>query len=157
MNYRPLGFLLAAAVSVCLLAIPAGAASGKAAVMATIDQFVNGFNAGNVAMETATCDRSASIIDDFPPHVWHGATACADWAAAYASFAKKNGMTDGKVVLGTPSHVDITNDRAYVVVPATFAFKMHGKPVTQADCIFTLALRSVAGTWRITGWAWADH
>ncbi|HVA28665.1 MAG TPA: hypothetical protein VNF68_10815, partial [Candidatus Baltobacteraceae bacterium] len=78
MNYRPLGFLLAAAVSVCLLAIPAGAASGKAAVMATIDQFVNGFNAGNVAMETATCDRPASIIDDFPPHVWHGATACAD-------------------------------------------------------------------------------
>ena len=62
----------------------------------------------------ATCADQAFIIDEFPPHEWHGAGACAKWMDDYDADAKKNGITDGIVTLGVPLHVDVTADRAYV-------------------------------------------
>jgi ketosteroid isomerase-like protein len=59
------------------------------------------------------------------------------------------------VKLAKPRHVDVTGDRAYVVVPATMTFKVHGKPVTQTGSTFTVALRKLEDGWRITAWAWA--
>jgi len=71
--------------------------------------------------------------------------------------AKKNGITEGVVALGSPSHVDVTADRAYVVIPANYAFKQKGKPVSEVGSIITLTLQKIPAGWRITGWAWAKH
>ena len=65
------------------------------------------------------------------------------------------GASDYFVTLGEPRHVNVTGDRAYVVVPATMAFQLHGKRVTQTGSVFTVALRKVAAEWRLTAWAWA--
>jgi hypothetical protein len=43
-----------------------------------------------------------------------------------------NGITDGVVTLSNPSHVDISADRAYVVIPANYTFKQKGKPARPA-------------------------
>jgi hypothetical protein len=138
--------------------VPAMAAAGpsteQAAVMATVHQFIDGFNVGDTKSALAACASPASIIDEFPPHEWQGSTACADWADAYNANAAKNGITDGFVTLGRPLRVDITGDRAYAVVPATYTYKQHGAPVTESNSTFTVALKKVAGRWRITGWAW---
>src|SRR5215813_13903459 len=91
--------------------------------------FVQWFNRGDVKTAVATRADQTSIIDEFPPHEWHGAGACSTWAKDYDADAKKNQITDGVVTLGKPRHVDINGDRAYVVVPADYAFKMKGKPV----------------------------
>jgi hypothetical protein len=69
-----------------------------------------------------------SILDEFPPHEWHGTGACAKWISDFDTDAKKNGITDGVVTLSNPSHVNITSDRAYVVIPANYTFKQKGKP-----------------------------
>ena len=106
---------------------------------------------------TCACAAPSSIIDEFPPHHWQGATACADWANDFDADSKKNGITDSIVTLAEPSHVDITGDRAYVVVLATYTYKQNGKPMTEAGSIFTAALQKVAAGWRMTGWAWAKH
>jgi len=53
--------------------------------------------------------------------------------------------------------VDVTADRAYVVVSANYAFKKHGNPVKETGSIITLSLQKLAAGWRITGWAWAKH
>ena len=45
-------------------------------------------------------------------------------------------------------------DRAYAVVPATFAVTRKGKRVTQTATA-TFALRKTDAGWRITGWTWA--
>ena len=37
-----------------------------------------------------------------------------------------------------PRHVDVSDDRAYVVVPATMMFKVHGKQVTQSSSSATI-------------------
>jgi hypothetical protein len=133
------------------------AGSQEAAVMATVHQFVDGFNKGDTKSALAACAAQASIIDEFPPHEWMGPTACDQWAADYAANAKSHGIADGIVTLGKPWHVSVTGNRAYVVVPATYAYKEHGKPVTERDSVFTVALLKFAAGWRITGWAWSRH
>jgi hypothetical protein len=132
-------------------------ASARADVLAPIHQFVDGFNKGDTKTALAACADQTSIIDEFPPYEWHGAGACARWAGDYDADAKKNGITDGIVTLGTPAHVDVTADRAYVVIPSDYAFKQNGKPIKEVGSTFTFALQKGAAGWRIIGWAWSKH
>lgn len=148
--------MVVAATMLCGIPAEAGA-SDPSAVLATVRQFVDSFNKGDAATGEAACASPASIIDEFPPHEWHGATACADWSRAYDENAAKNGITDGFVTLGTPWHIDITGDRAYVVVPATYAYRQHGKPVLEPHSLFTVALKKLPAGWRIAAWTWSKH
>jgi hypothetical protein len=131
--------------------------SAQTAVLASVHGFVDGFNKGDTKMMLATCADQTSILDEFPPHEWHGKGACAKWVSDFEADARKNGITDGAVALGDPSHVDITSDRAYVVIPADYRFKQKGNPVSEVGSIITLTLQKDAAGWRITGWAWAKH
>jgi hypothetical protein len=79
------------------------------------------------------------------------------FAYDYDFDAKKNGITDGLVTLGKVRHVDVSNGLAYVVVPADYEYKMHGKPVRESGSMLTVALRKGAGGWRISGWAWSKN
>jgi len=83
--------------------------------------------------------------------------ACLNWASDYEADVKKNGITAGGVALGNPLHIDITGDRAYVVVPATYTYKQKGKLIKERGSIFTVALQKEKAGWRITGWAWAKR
>jgi ketosteroid isomerase-like protein len=123
--------------------------------MAAVRQYVDYFNQGDVKAMAATCAVPASILDGLPPHVWQGPTACEDWHRDVMAAGEREGATGYIVTLGEPWHVDITGDCAYVVVPATMAFTVHGKQATQSGSIFTVALRQLAAGWRITAWAWA--
>jgi hypothetical protein len=51
--------------------------------------------------------------------------------------------------------MDVTNDNAYVVVPATMTFQLRGQPMTQTGSLYTVALRRIESDWRLTAWAWA--
>jgi hypothetical protein len=51
----------------------------------------------------------------------------------------------------------VTADRAYIVVPATYAYKQKGKPMKESGSTLTLALQKGATGWRITGWAWSKR
>jgi ketosteroid isomerase-like protein len=141
-------------VAVALVAGPA-IASDKTDVMVPVHQFIDGFNKGDVKSALSACADQASIIDEFAPYEWHGAGACASWANDFGADAKKNGITDGSVTLGTARHIDVTGDRAYVVVPATYAYKMNGKPAKEAGARLTVALQKGAAGWRITAWSWS--
>jgi ketosteroid isomerase-like protein len=129
----------------------------KTAVIAVVHQFTDAFNKGDTKTAAAACADQTSIIDEFPPHEWHGAGGCAKWMTDYDADAKKNGITDGHVTLGTPKHVNVAADRAYVVVPADYAYKEKGKPVKETGSILTVALQKVAAGWRITGWSWTKN
>ena len=130
-------------------------ASARTEVLAPVHQFVDGFNKGDTKAALAACADVTSIIDEFPPHEWHGAGACARWMSDFDADAKKNGITDGTVTLGNPTHVDITADRAYIVIPSNYAFKQNGKAVQETGAMFTFALQKGQAGWRITGWSWA--
>jgi hypothetical protein len=131
--------------------------SSQTAVLASINQFVDGFNKGDRKTAVAACADETSIIDEFPPHEWHGSGACAKWLSDFDADAKKNGITDGVVTLGKASHVDVNSDYAYVVLPANYTFKQKGKSLNEAGSIITLSLKKSPTGWQITGWAWAKH
>lgn len=151
-----MGFVAAAVVTAVLAATKPAAASDETDVMAAVFQWVDGFNKGDMKTALAACAPQTSIIDNIPPHEWHGPGACSKWATDFSAYAQKNGITDWAVALGKPRHIAITQDRAYVVVPATYTGKEHGKPVTESGSIWTLALQNEKAGWHITGWAWTS-
>jgi len=142
-----------------VVALTAGTAQAtdKTDVMATIQQFIDGFNKGDVKSALATCASPVSIVDEFPPYAWQGANACADWAKDFEANATKNGITDSVVTLQKPKHVDVVGDRAYVVVPANYDYKVKGKKTSQKGSIMAAAFQRTPAGWRITGWSWATR
>jgi ketosteroid isomerase-like protein len=129
-------------------------AAEKDDVLAVVKQCNDAFNKGDMNAALAFCTDEMSIIDPIPPYEWHGPGAFAKWFADYDVNAKKTGMTDGAVTIGKTKHVDIDGDRAYVVVTATFNYKLKGKPTKQAAS-WTFSLLKTKDGWRITGWAWS--
>ena len=155
---RILSALALATLSFTLAPYAAQAAPpAETAVLATVNEFLDGFNKGDMKTMLATGSSEMSIIDEFPPHEWHGAGAFDKWLSDYDVDAKKNGITDGFVTIGNPAHVDVTGDRAYAVIPADYAFKVNGKAQGEKGSIITVTLQKTADGWRLTGWAWAKH
>ena len=142
-------------LAVVVLAAAATVASDKTDVMTVVRQFVDSFNKGDMKTAAAACAEQTSIIDEFAPYEWHGAGACSQWMNDYDADAKKNGITDGVVTLGPPRHIDVTGDRAYVVVSANYTFKQKGKLVKETGSLLTIALQKGDAGWRISGWAWS--
>jgi len=88
-------------VAALILAGSTAAFGQRSAVMKPINQFVNGFNKGDMQSAMAACSEATAIIDEFPPHTWSGAGACQKWVDDYAADAEKNGIKDGVVTLPT--------------------------------------------------------
>jgi hypothetical protein len=142
-------------IAVAIATVATVIAAEQTDVMATVNQLVTAFNTGDSKGLVALCTGEMCIIDEFPPHEWHGSGTCAKWLADYGADAKKNGITDGAVSIGQPRHVDITGDRAYVVVPANYTYQENGKPKNETNATWTFTLQKVEAGWRVTGWAWA--
>jgi ketosteroid isomerase-like protein len=142
---------------VALLVSAPALASDPADVMAPIHQFLDSANRGDTKTALAACASPASVIDEFPPHEWQGANACANWFTDFDSYNKKSDVTDPVAKVGKPHHVDITGDRAYVVLPATYTYKQNGKTVTERNSTMTVALQKAPTGWLITGWAWSKR
>jgi ketosteroid isomerase-like protein len=144
------------ALTLAVFAIGAFAASEKSKVMAPIQQFADGLNTGDVKSAVAACTDDMCIIDEVAPHEWHGAGACSKWLTDFDADAKKNGITDTHVQLKKPRHVDVTGDRAYVVVPADYTYKQHGKRMKEKG-LLTIALQKTDAVWLVSGWAWSKQ
>ena len=139
-----------------IIALAAGlavAAPAFASDRSEILSVLNQWNDADEAKAVAACADDASVIDDVPPFEWHGPGACARWQKDYDAYVQKEGMTDATGTIGKPRQLIITGDRAYAVVPTTFAFTKQGKPV-KVSATTTFSLHRTAGGWRITGWAW---
>jgi ketosteroid isomerase-like protein len=123
--------------------------------LATVHQYIDAFNRGDVKAMAAAFAVPGSILDGMTPHVWHGPTATEDWYRDVLAEGEHAGASGYVVTLGEPRHVNVTGDNAYVVVPASMTFKIHGKQITQTGAVISLALRKLDEGWRIAAWAWA--
>jgi ketosteroid isomerase-like protein len=123
--------------------------------MAAVHQYIDAFNRGDAKGMAESFTVSGSILDGMTPHVWHGPTASQDWYRDVLAEGKKHGASDYVVALGEPRHVNIAGVNAYVVIPASMTFKIHGNQITQSGAIFTVALHKLSQGWRIAASAWA--
>ena len=145
------------AVAVAVLAVGTTFAAEtvqQAEVMVIVRLCNDAFNKGDVKAAMAFATDEMSIIDEIPPYEWHGPGAFAKWFADYGVNAKKEGITDGVVTIGKKKHVNISGDRAYAVVNATYTWKQNGKPQKETAS-WTFSLVKTKDGWRITGWAWS--
>lgn len=126
-----------------------GWASDKSDIRAVLSQW----NDADEAKAVAACADDAAVIDDIPPFEWHGPGACSRWQKDYDAYVEKAGMTDSVGTIGDPRQLTISGDRAYAVVPATFAFTQKGKRV-KVIATATFALLKTSAGWRITAWSW---
>ena len=140
--------LIALAVSV--LTAGSALASDKDDIMAVLKQWSSGA-AGSVA----TCADDAAVIDDIPPFEWHGPGACARWQKDNDAYLQQ-GISDETFTIGNPQQLIISGDRAYAVLPTTYAFTQKGKRVSET-ATSTLVLNKTAAGWRITAWTWVTQ
>jgi ketosteroid isomerase-like protein len=152
-----MSIVFAVSIIITIISPQSAFATEKTDVTATVHQFFDNLGEKTLQKALAACDSPVSILDEFPPHVWDGPTACADWFKGLVAYNEKSGITDGVATLGAPWTVDVTGDRAYFVAPAGYTFKQHGKPAKEARAVFTVALRKTDAGWRITGWTWSKH
>src|SRR5258707_13797429 len=85
--------------------------SAQTAGLASVHQFADGFNKGDMKMLLAACAGQTSILDEFPPHDWHGAGAGAKGVADFDAVAEQNGLTEGFVNHGNRRDVQYPADR----------------------------------------------
>jgi len=144
---------LAVALALALASTAARAAPADDAV-ATVHQFIDAFNKGDVKAAAATHEPDAAIIDEVGAHQWHGPGAFQAWASDLTKDAAANGQTDEGVVLGKTLRAQVDGDTAYVVTEATFNYKQRGVATTEpAQMVF--ALKREASGWKIAAWAWS--
>jgi ketosteroid isomerase-like protein len=116
--------------------------------MSAVRQYIDAFNRSDLKMMAATFAVPGSILDGMAPQ-----SAAQDWYRDELREGEQHGASGYVVTLGEPTHLNVTGDNAYVVVPASMTFKVHGKQVTQTGASFTVALRKLAEGWRIGAWA----
>lgn len=148
--------LTVAALAVAFAFMPSTTVAAGSTPMAAIHQALMEFNSGNYQGWAAACASPTMITDDFPPHTWNGPTACSDWVAAFKAFVKKSKISSMTVAFGTPKHMAVTGNVAYVVLPATLHFNQNGKPVKETGSVMTIVLKKTSSGWLMTAWTWAD-
>ena len=139
-----------------LFIVSVASAGDRSDILSLITRWNDLSNKGDEQGMAATCMKDAVVVDDLPPYVWRGAEACADWQKSADAFVKKEAMTDIVGGLGKPSHVMITGDRGYVVIPATFAYTQGGRKMTEHATV-TFTLQKSESKWLITSWVWAKQ
>ena len=129
----------------------ARAAGAEPPALAPFYQFAGAMNAGDMKKAAAAYAASATIIDEFPPHMWASFDA---WAHDAGTSFKAEGVTDLHIALSPPSFKNIDARYGYAVVPSILTYKVKGKPTTEKG-MFTFSTRMTGDGWRITGWAWS--
>jgi hypothetical protein len=143
-----------------LLALPAAprasAAETDPAILAAVDSAIAAINAGSVAdAKAAFTEAPAAIVDDFPPFQWSGKTAVDDYSRDLKAVLSKYGITDWRFQRHQPRYILATEDRAWLVVPASFPFLLGGKTQSvSADWVFVLT--KVDGKWRVDSSVFGD-
>jgi len=145
--------VLAGAV-LALVSGTAAYASDEDDVTAAIHAFIAAINKGDMPAAAATHVAAPSIIDEFPPHHWEGATAFNDWLAAFGADSTARKVTDSKLTPHSAKRLTVEGDHAYVVMPTDYTFKQNGKSMAEYGTI-TYALDKTTAGWRIAAWSFS--
>ena len=120
----------------------------------TVRTFMAGFNTGDLAKSAAlNSSAGTSIIDEFAPYTWNGVKAFDEWSAALDANSKALGITEAKVMLGSPIVKNITSAQAYLIYPSVYRYKLKGTSMRETGRI-AIVLRKEASAWKIAAWTW---
>ncbi len=142
---------------VTMLAFLAGRSLAEAAdidVLLPIQTFVRAANAGNRALVISVFTPDSTIVDEFAPFRFAAPHAAAQWYDGSGPDQTAHGVTDARISFAAPTFITVQGAHAYVVVPAVYAYKIHGKPAKETGSVaYSLTRRDAK--WKISAMAWA--
>ncbi len=141
------------AACILLFSSAAYAAGEDDAVEATIRQFGEAFNKGDVNAAKALHVAAPTIIDEVRPNYWSGPRAFDSWLADLTRSEAAEGKTEGQVAISAPAREVLSRTRAYVIAPATYTFKQKGKTLREYAQITFVMIKGASG-WKILSWTW---
>ena len=144
-----------ALLMVCALLVAGGvAAADHVDPAATVRQFIDAFNRGDIKAAEETHVAEPIIIDEFPPYQWQGRDSFKTWLGDLTKNDTPAGITDGNMKFIDVIRQEVSGDHAYVVVATDYSFKLKGTPMHEPSQM-TFALKKAKAGWRIVGWTFA--
>jgi ketosteroid isomerase-like protein len=134
---------------------------GVAAVGAPVDDatmfvrtIMDKFNSGDAKAFLKAHEDSATIVDEFGPHLWTGKGSAQHWLDAYSKDSKARGISGGRVDYGKPIAANANGNSAYIVLPTTYRFVQRGTKMAGAGSM-TFVVRRSGGHWKIASWTYS--
>jgi ketosteroid isomerase-like protein len=151
---------LAVAAIALALSLAAGQASaqlapGSAPVLATLTRMTDAVNKGDAATAFAAFTASPMIIEDLAPYRWQGPGTPQAWLEGMGANAQAHGITTINMKLAPATRVEITGDRAYVIVPGVLSYGLKDGHTEHADGLITALLQRLGGDWKIDSLIWS--
>lgn len=108
--------------------------------IASVRQFIEGFNHNDIELAQAACADESVIVDDFPPHEWMGPRATTAWLTDMNRMGADYGMSDASVELDeATAQVTISDKHGYVTGVVDVRWLQDGAPAQRGGRL-TLAL-----------------
>jgi ketosteroid isomerase-like protein len=142
-----------AAAASLVIAMPAKAGPAEDATAAVVD-WLDKFNAGDIAAFTAAHAPAAVIVDEFAPFYWSGPNAAQAWLGDYGKDATAKGISGGRLDYAAPVRAESDGKSAYVVLPTIYRCKQGGKAMSAAGHMTFIMTRADAG-WKIASWTYS--
>ena len=150
-------FLLALA---CSLGAPAAAGGRKPGVppdgrliSQVVAKCVAALNKNDEAALAATLAPDAEIVYYVDPYRWSGPDTAKRFLADLSRARYQQIAIDVALTANPTKAMYLGGSHAYITFPATYAYKVKGRPVTE-DGVLTFVLEKIAGVWKITSLTW---
>lgn len=139
-----------------VLLLASAAQAGSAGVEATVRQFGDAFNKGDITAVKALHSAAPTITDEVSPYNWSGPNAFETWLADLGKAEAAEGKTGGQARVGTPTRELVSGDHAYVIAPSTYTFKQKGVTLREVAQMTFVMVKGSQG-WKITAWTWTGR
>lgn len=147
-----------------LLLGAAGAASAadakppapSAAMMAPVQRLVDFMTKLPPGEHTdAFVQHGLTIVENFPPYLFRGAGAAADWERGFRKHASDDDYTELAVQFEPARDFSVTGNRAYFCLPTKWTGRTHGRPFEEHGAWAFVVERGADG-WHVLGYGWGE-
>jgi len=135
------------------LAAPAQAGPAEDAT-AAVTNWLDKFNAGDVAAFQSGHAPNAVIVDEFAPLLWIGPDAAKRWLDDYGKEAAAGGISGGRVDYAAPIRASASANSAYIVLPTIYRMQQGGKAKSAAGTM-TFVMTRIGNDWKIASWTYS--
>ena len=125
------------------------------AIVAALDRFVDLVNRGEVPAALGCFTDSPSIVEDLAPFRWQGPSAGAEWLAAMAANAQREGFVRIHMGLGVADTVMVDGGRGYAVFPGDLTYTANAGPPQRVRGHLTFVVTQDRHKWRIEAVNWS--
>ena len=129
-----------------------GPNAGMMAPIEAVRRFMTGGDGTGLAQ--AFAPDGVVILENFPPFLFTGVHAVAEWKEGFSSHARRLGLTGLEAEFGDAQDFALDGGAAFFTLPTRWRGSSHGRPFEESGGWAFVLVRTEGG-WRIRSYAWA--